>query len=102
MILGCPPEDIEYPEFEWSSLVVDDEYLVLDLVLNWVSQDSSYLASSQLTDEVADGMLLAFFHAITDLDPIANNDPNRRAEGWSNFCGTANMDADVSSTIHDI
>lgn len=37
MILGCPPEDIEYPEFEWSKLVVDDEYLVLDLVLNWVS-----------------------------------------------------------------
>lgn len=36
LILGAAPEDIEYPEFEWQKLVVDEDYLVLDLVLNWV------------------------------------------------------------------
>ena len=37
IILGCPPDEVEYPEFDWRNLVEDDEYLVLDLVLNWVS-----------------------------------------------------------------
>ena len=37
IILGCAPDEIEYPEFDWRNLVEDDEYLVLDLVLNWVS-----------------------------------------------------------------
>lgn len=44
---------------------------------------------------MADGLLLAFFHAIKDVDPVANNDPARAHEGWSNFCGTASMPEDV-------
>ena len=35
-ILGCPPEDNTIPH-DASTFVEDDEYLVLDLVLNWVS-----------------------------------------------------------------
>jgi hypothetical protein len=35
-ILGSKPEDLELP-FDASSFTEDDEYLILDLVLNWVS-----------------------------------------------------------------
>ena len=49
-----------------------------------------------LTEQVADGLLLAFFHAIKDKDPVANNDPNRRHEGWSNFCGAVSFGDEVS------
>ena len=45
--------------------------------------------------EVANGLLLAFFHAIRDKDPVSNNDPTRRNDEWSNFCGTAQMGEDV-------
>lgn len=48
-------------------------------------------------------MLLAFFHAIKDFDPQANNDPNRRHEGWSNFCGSVGMtDEHVRTLIQSI
>ncbi|KAK4688302.1 hypothetical protein P7C73_g1812, partial [Tremellales sp. Uapishka_1] len=78
-ILGCPPEDLDIA-YDASMFVEDDEYLILDIVLNWV----------------ADGLLLAFFHAIKDKDPARNNDPMHRHEEWSNFCGTANMPEEVS------
>jgi hypothetical protein len=48
---------------------------------------------------VADGLLLAFFHAIKDFDPQANNDPNRRHEGWSNFCGSVGMTDEHIQTL---
>jgi len=41
-------------------------------------------------------MLLAFFHAIRDKDPKANNDPQKQHEEWTNYCGTAMMAEDVS------
>jgi hypothetical protein len=53
-----------------------------------------------LPRQIADGLLLVFFHAIKDTDPMANNDPNRREEGWSNFCGTANMGDEVGTVLH--
>lgn len=34
-ILGSKPEDLEMP-FDASSFTEDEEYLILDLVLNWV------------------------------------------------------------------
>lgn len=74
IILGCPPEEMDLPDAV-QKVVEDDEYLVLDIVINWA----------------ADGLLLAFFHAIKDMDPIANNDPARAHEGWSNFCRTIHM-----------
>lgn len=43
-------------------------------------------------------MLLAFFHAIRDKDPKANNDPQKQHEEWSNYCGTAMMGEDVSES----
>ena len=49
--------------------------------------------------QAADGLLLAFFHAIKDMDPIANNDPARAHEGWSNFCRTIHMSDEVSLTL---
>lgn len=73
-LLGAEPQDVE-PNPAIEAISVDEKYLILDLVLNWV----------------ADGLLLAFFHAIKDMDPIANNDPKRRQEGWSNFCGSNTM-----------
>ncbi|RXK35270.1 hypothetical protein M231_07468 [Tremella mesenterica] len=85
-ILGCPPEEVDVP-YDAEVFVEDDEYLILDLVLNWV----------------ADGLLLAFFHAIKDKDKVANNDPLRKNEEWSNFCGTAFMsDEQVQALHHDV
>lgn len=37
LILGGKPEELDIPE-EYKKVVEDDEYLVLDLVLNWVSR----------------------------------------------------------------
>lgn len=34
-LLGCAPEDVDIP-YDVSTFVEDDEYLILDLVLNWV------------------------------------------------------------------
>ncbi|ORY35717.1 hypothetical protein BCR39DRAFT_511725 [Naematelia encephala] len=82
-ILGAPQGEIEYP-YDAAAYVEDDEYLIIDLVLNWVS----------------DGILLAFFHAIRDKDPVANNDPTRSHEEWSNYCGTANMGEDQIDALH--
>ncbi|ORX38454.1 hypothetical protein BD324DRAFT_358459 [Kockovaella imperatae] len=76
-LLGASEDDIEKP-FDAQTFVEDDEYLILDLVLNWV----------------ADGLLLAFFHAIRDKDPVANNDPARRNDEWTNYCGTASIGDD--------
>jgi len=36
IILGAKPEDLEIPE-DTLAVVEDDDYLILDLVLNWVS-----------------------------------------------------------------
>ncbi|OWZ37758.1 hypothetical protein C356_04532 [Cryptococcus neoformans c45] len=76
-LLGCPPEENEIPA-DADVVVEDDEYIILDLVLNWV----------------ATGLLLAFFHPIRDKDPVANNDPKRANEEWSNWCGTKFMGDD--------
>jgi hypothetical protein len=38
-VLGCAPEDVDIP-YDASTFVEDDEYLILDLVLNWVSRTS--------------------------------------------------------------
>lgn len=35
-LLGCPPEENEIPA-DADVVVEDDEYIILDLVLNWVS-----------------------------------------------------------------
>ncbi|WOO77249.1 Biofilm regulator 1 [Vanrija pseudolonga] len=70
-ILGATAGENAVPP-DLAAVSEDDEWLILDLVLNWV----------------ADGLLLAFFHAIKDMDPAANNNPHRRHLGWSNFCGT--------------
>ena len=80
--------------YDASTFVEDDEYLILDLVLNWASIWMKKYAC--LWCQVADGLLLAFLHAIRDKDPVANNDPTKRNEEWSNYCGTANMGEDVS------
>jgi hypothetical protein len=53
-------------------------------------------------EQIADGLLLAFFHAIKDKDPVANNDPSKRNEEWSNYCGTANMSEDVLQQIEGL
>ena len=42
---------------------------------------------------------MAFFHAIRDKDPVGNNDPARRNEEWTNWCGTASMPDDVSPCL---
>ncbi|OCF44025.1 hypothetical protein I317_02133 [Kwoniella heveanensis CBS 569] len=85
-ILGCQPEENDFP-VDAEKFAEDDEYLILDLVLNWV----------------ANGLLLAFFHAIKDKDPVANNDPRRNLEGWSNWCGTREMsDDDIEALHHNI
>ncbi|KAL1413355.1 hypothetical protein Q8F55_001114 [Vanrija albida] len=73
-ILGASAGENPIPA-ELAGVSEDDEWLILDLVLNWV----------------ADGLLLAFFHAIKDMDPATNNNPHRRHLGWSNYCGTDNM-----------
>lgn len=36
VILGCPKEEVDLP-YDASTFVEDDEYLILDVVLNWVS-----------------------------------------------------------------
>ncbi|WVW85505.1 hypothetical protein I302_107543 [Kwoniella bestiolae CBS 10118] len=82
-ILGCPPEENDFPA-DADKFAEDDEYLILDLVLNWV----------------ADGFLLAFFHAIKDKDPIGNNDPRLSHEEWSNWCGTRVMPEDQIEALH--
>ncbi|KAK6910787.1 hypothetical protein I203_104820 [Kwoniella mangroviensis CBS 8507] len=82
-ILGCPPEENDFPE-DAEKFAEDDEYLILDLVLNWV----------------ADGLLLAFFHAIKDKDPVLNNDPRLSHEEWSNWCGTRVMPEDQIEALH--
>ncbi|WVQ95069.1 hypothetical protein IAU59_002161 [Kwoniella sp. CBS 9459] len=82
-ILGCPAEENDFP-VDAEKFAEDDEYLILDLVLNWV----------------ANGLLLAFFHAIKDKDPVANNDPRRNLEGWSNWCGTREMSDDNIEALH--
>lgn len=73
-MLGAQPQEVSRPP-ELEKIMENAEYLVIDLVLNWV----------------ADGLLLAFFHAIKDRDPQANNDPQRKHEGWSNYCGAGTM-----------
>lgn len=73
-MLGAQPQEVSRPP-ELEKIMENAEYLVIDLVLNWV----------------ADGLLLAFFHAIKDKDPQANNDPQRKHEGWSNYCGARTM-----------
>ncbi|WWC63411.1 uncharacterized protein I303_106012 [Kwoniella dejecticola CBS 10117] len=82
-ILGCPPEENEFP-IDADKFAEDDEYLILDLVLNWV----------------ADGLLLAFFHAIKDKDPVANNDPRLLDAEWSNWCGTKVMPEEQIEALH--
>ncbi len=94
-ILGCPPQENRVPA-DLARVVEDDDYVIIDLVLNWVSSEGMYRLQ-ELTLQVADGLLLAFFHAIKDKDPIANNDPNCRHEGWSNFCGASGFPEEVSS-----
>ncbi|WWC90603.1 uncharacterized protein L201_005539 [Kwoniella dendrophila CBS 6074] len=82
-ILGCPPEENDFPD-DAEKFAEDDEYLILDLVLNWV----------------ADGLLLAFFHAIKDKDPVANNDPRLSHEEWTNWCGTKVMPEEQIDILH--
>ncbi|WVN86251.1 uncharacterized protein L203_101412 [Cryptococcus depauperatus CBS 7841] len=82
-LMGCPPEENEFP-FDAEQYVEDDEYIVEDLVLNWA----------------ADGLLLAFFHSIRDKDPVANNDPKRANEEWSNWCGTWYMGDEQIEALH--
>ncbi|KAK8854676.1 hypothetical protein IAR55_003415 [Kwoniella newhampshirensis] len=82
-ILGCPPEENDIPQ-DAAAYVEDSEYLILDLVLNWV----------------ADGLLLAFFHAIKDKDPDSNNDPAKAHEEWSNWCGTKMLGNEQIETLH--
>ena len=53
-LLGAKESELE-PPFDASTFVVDDEYLILDLVLNWVGQMLVYLCSLA---QVADGILL--------------------------------------------
>ncbi|WWD19178.1 hypothetical protein CI109_103636 [Kwoniella shandongensis] len=82
-ILGCPPEENDFP-VDAVTYIEDDEYLILDLVLNWV----------------AEGLLLAFFHAIKDKDPVVNNDPARSHEEWSNLCGTKSLGNEQIEKLH--
>lgn len=35
-ILGCPPQENKVPP-DLNSVVEDDDYIIVDLVLNWVS-----------------------------------------------------------------
>ncbi|GFZ50895.1 hypothetical protein JCM24511_08653 [Saitozyma sp. JCM 24511] len=83
VMLGAPPDEVERPR-DASKVVEDDEWMVIDVVLNWI----------------ADGVLLAFFHAIRDTDAVANNDPHRKDQGWSNFCGTAHMAGEQIDALH--
>ncbi|WVR09500.1 hypothetical protein IAU60_006568 [Kwoniella sp. DSM 27419] len=83
-ILGCPPEENFFPA-DADKFAEDDEYIILDLVLNWV----------------ANGVLLAFFHAIKDKDPVANNDPRRSHEEWNNWCGTREMSEDQIEALQN-
>jgi hypothetical protein len=80
--LGCPPQDIKIPP-DLNAVSEDDEYIIIDLVVNWA----------------ADGLLLAFFHVIKDKDSVANNDPARRHEGWSNLCGAVSFGDEAVQTL---
>ncbi|ODO11145.1 hypothetical protein I350_01748 [Cryptococcus amylolentus CBS 6273] len=84
-ILGCLPEENEFPE-GMDEVFEDDMYIIEDVVLNW-----------------AKGMLLAFFHSIKDKDPVGNNDPKRAHEEWSNWCGTKYMaDEQIEALYRDV
>lgn len=46
-LLGCPPEENEIPA-DADAIVEDNEYIILDLVLNWVSPPASHSLQASL------------------------------------------------------
>ncbi len=49
------------------------------------------------------GVILCFFHAIRDLDPVINNDPKQKDADWSNYCGTSNFtEDDIEETWNNV
>ncbi|KAJ3481910.1 hypothetical protein NLJ89_g12174 [Agrocybe chaxingu] len=66
---GPPPA---WPEAE--KIALDKDYMAVDIVINWA----------------AEGLVLCFIHATTDLNPSADNDESQKTE-WTNWCGTPFM-----------
>jgi hypothetical protein len=97
-LLGCPAEDIDVPA-EMEKIAEDKDFLILDLVLNWVRLRLLRLRAKRV--QAADGLLLGFFHAIRDVDTRMNNDPAAKHLAWSNWCGTEHMPEDVSICSFD-
>jgi hypothetical protein len=64
-----------------SKIAVDDNYMAVDLVINWA----------------AEGLLLCFIHAVVDLTPHDNDEQNKT--GWTNWCGTPSMGTDQIQTL---
>jgi hypothetical protein len=63
-------------------IAVDENYMVVDLITNWV----------------ADGLVLCFLHAQVDLSPEDNN--QQQPTDWSNWCGTPYMPPEEVSMLY--
>ncbi|KAF9476684.1 hypothetical protein BDN70DRAFT_934821 [Pholiota conissans] len=64
------------PPPDWSEaekVALDKDYMAVDIVINWA----------------AEGLVLCFIHATTDLTPD-DNDENSKTD-WTNWCGTPQM-----------
>lgn len=77
-LLGAKEDELELP-FDASTFVVDDEYLILDLVLNWVSLG---IVNVRLLVQVADGILLGAVTLRWRADPTSLFS-RRRGQGLS-------------------
>lgn len=69
------------PTFPAERIAIDESYMAVDIVLNWV----------------AEGLVLCFIHAVVDIMPEEDNDEARRT-GWSNWCSTYGFNEEVSPT----
>jgi len=58
------------PWEEADKIALDSNYMAVDVVINWA----------------ADGLVLCFLHAVTDLTPNDNDEQHKSQ--WTNWCGT--------------
>jgi hypothetical protein len=58
------------PWEEADKIALDSNYMAVDIVINWA----------------ADGLVLCFIHAVTDLTPNDNDEQHKSQ--WTNWCGT--------------
>lgn len=80
-----PSSPLFPPSFPAERIALDENYMAVDLVINWA----------------ADGVVLCFIHAVTDIMPQEDNDPVNR-NGWTNWCGTSGFGELVESYFSSI